>query len=149
MQTLEHRAPPGPDSAAETRDRRRLRYAAGAAALVIFVAAVSYAIGASENGGTKIVKVTVAPTAAPKTPAARNCVPGAAPGSCNVDEFAESQIPDQPLDAATRAALAAQLVAARAAALRYPTVADAERAGFLQAGKFSPETGRTSSTSLT
>lgn len=38
--------------------------------------------------------------------------------------------PDQPLDAATRKVLFDQLVRARAAALRYPTVADAEAAGY-------------------
>jgi hypothetical protein len=69
------------------------------------------------------------------------CIPGAAPGSCNVDEARAALIPDQPLDAATRATLALQLEAARAAALRYPTVADALAAHFIPAGKFSPETG--------
>ena len=38
--------------------------------------------------------------------------------------------PDQPIDPATRELLSAQLVQARAAAMRYPTVADAEAAGY-------------------
>ena len=45
------------------------------------------------------------------------------------DIAAESQ-PDKPLDRATRAELAAQLAAARAVAMRYPTVADATAAGY-------------------
>jgi hypothetical protein len=67
-------------------------------------------------------------------------VAGAAPHTHNVDEVAESQ-PDQPLDAATHAALADELVVARQAALEYPTVADARAAGYIQAGKFSPGAG--------
>src|SRR5262249_35432752 len=57
------------------------------------------------------------------------------------DEAKELSIPDKPLPPATRAVLAAQLVAARTAALQYPTVADAQRAGFVLAGGFSPLTG--------
>jgi hypothetical protein len=50
--------------------------------------------------------------------------------------------PDQLLDAPTRAALASQLSAARAAALAYPTVADAEQAGYrLVGGAYGPGAG--------
>jgi hypothetical protein len=58
----------------------------------------------------------------------------------NVDEVAENQ-PDQPLDAATRAQLAAQLSEARAVALRYPTVTDALLGGYHRAGEFAPGVG--------
>ncbi len=58
----------------------------------------------------------------------------------NVDQGAESQ-PDLPLDAATRAQLAAQLMEARAVALRYPTASDALAAGYRLAGGFAPGTG--------
>lgn len=58
----------------------------------------------------------------------------------NHDQLAEPA-PDQPLDAATRSALADQLVAARAVALDYPTVADAQRAGLVLAGGFAPGSG--------
>jgi hypothetical protein len=44
----------------------------------------------------------------------------------------------QPLDAATRVALAQQQVQARAAAARYPTVADAERAGYRMSTPYVP-----------
>jgi hypothetical protein len=56
------------------------------------------------------------------------------------DIAAENQ-PDQQLDPATRAALKAQLVQARDAASRYPTVADATAAGYVLAGGFAPGSG--------
>jgi hypothetical protein len=57
------------------------------------------------------------------------------------DVRAELQ-PDQPLDRATRALLAQQLVAARAVALQYPTVADATGRGYhLVGGGFGPGSG--------
>jgi hypothetical protein len=118
---------------------------ASAVAIVVVTAAIAYAVGSSKTKTTTIVR-TVSVPAAPKVtpkpkPTALACLPGAAAGSCNVDEAKELAIPDKPLDVATRALLAQQLVQARAAALRYPTVADALRAHMIQAGKFSPETG--------
>jgi hypothetical protein len=56
-------------------------------------------------------------------------------------DIAAEEQPDQPLDAATRAALKGQLVTARDVALRYPTVADATAAGFYLAGGFAPGSG--------
>jgi hypothetical protein len=57
------------------------------------------------------------------------------------DVAAELQA-DVPLDASTRALLAQQLVAARDVAMRYPTVADAELAGYhLVGGGFGPGAG--------
>jgi hypothetical protein len=51
-------------------------------------------------------------------------------------------LPDKPLDRATHAVLAAQLVAARTVAMRYPTVADATAAGYhLVGGGFGPGSG--------
>ena len=58
----------------------------------------------------------------------------------NVDQQAELQ-PDVPLDAATRAQLAAQLTEARGVALRYPTTVDALQSGYHLAGGFAPGTG--------
>lgn len=113
---------------------------AGGVAAVVAAAAISYAVGSSHDKTRTIVRtVSESPTTDAKT--APKCIPGAAPGSCNVDEAKQISIPDQPLNAPTRALLAQQLVEARAAALRYPTVADAEKAHMLQAGQFSPETG--------
>jgi hypothetical protein len=118
------------------RRRRPYATAIGAVALIAVTSMVVYAV-ASPHAATRTVVVTKAPP----TTLAPLCAPGAAPGSCNVDEERQSLIPDQPLDSATRAELAVQLIAARAAALKYPTVAAAVAAGFIPAGKFSPETG--------
>lgn len=49
--------------------------------------------------------------------------------------------PYEPVDAATRAELAEQLVQAREVALRYPTVADAERAGYRKVTEYVPLIG--------
>jgi hypothetical protein len=49
--------------------------------------------------------------------------------------------PDKPLDRLTRTQLAMELAAARAEALEYPTVADAEAAGMRVAGGFAPGSG--------
>src|SRR6187455_2612984 len=49
--------------------------------------------------------------------------------------------PDKPLDRTTRDALQIQLTQARDAALRFPTVADAEKAGYYLAGGFAPGSG--------
>ncbi len=57
------------------------------------------------------------------------------------DVVAEA-VADKPLDRATHALLAAQLVAARAVAMRYPTVADVTAAGYyLVGGGFGPGSG--------
>ncbi len=111
----------------------------GALVLVVITALVSYGMSSGRTH-TRVVVRTV-PVPAKSASQALNCLPGAAPGSCNIDEAAEAKIPDKQLDPATRAQLAEQLVAARTAALKYPTVADAEKAGMILAGKFSPETG--------
>ncbi len=58
----------------------------------------------------------------------------------NTDEQAELQ-PDVPLSAANQKLVARQLVIARAAAMKYPTVADAKRAGMILAGKMAPGVG--------
>jgi hypothetical protein len=57
------------------------------------------------------------------------------------DVIAEN-VPDKPLDRATHALLAQQLVEARTVAMRYPTVADATAAGYhLVGGGFGPGSG--------
>ncbi len=57
-------------------------------------------------------------------------------------DVAQEQQPDKLLDSQTRAVLADQLTAARTTALQYPTVADAERAGYhLVGGGYGPGAG--------
>ena len=121
------------------RRSRRLYAVVVAVAVVVGVTAVGAYAAASARTVTK-TKTVFVPTTTPTT-LPPICAPGAAPGSCNIDEARAALIPDRPLDAATRATLAMQLVAARAAALKYPTVSDALAAGLIPAGKFSPETG--------
>jgi hypothetical protein len=56
-------------------------------------------------------------------------------------DVAAEHEPDQPLDPTTRAQLSEQLVVARSTALRYPTVADAEAAGYRLVAGFGPGSG--------
>ncbi len=145
MQTLEPQQQGIADPVVSSPPPRRHTAAlvAGIVALVVIAAAVAYAIGNANSSTTTktVVRTVAAPVKPAATTPAPNCIPGAAPGSCNIDEAAEAKIPDKPLDAATRTLLASQLVAAREAALHYPTVADATRAGMILAGGFSPLTG--------
>src|SRR5579871_76952 len=81
--------------------------------------------------------------------AGTNVTTSAAPGvgaitgltSTNSDVAASTAIPDSPLDSATRQKLAQQLVLARETAMKYPTVADALKAGMYLAGGFAPGSG--------
>ena len=58
------------------------------------------------------------------------------------EDVAAESVPDKPLDRATHALLAAQLVEARNVAMRYPTVADATATGYhLVGGGFGPGSG--------
>ena len=156
MQTLdpEQHLEPTPSVEAIKVGKRRgpaLALASGALALVVVTAGIAYAVGSAHTKAATVVRtVPIAPKggsngtpakAAASKPGPPACVQGAAAGSCNIDEARELAIPDKPLPAATRAVLAAQLVAARTAAGKYATVADAERGGLIQAGKFSPQTG--------
>ena len=141
MKTLDRAQDEALAELALVRPKRRSYAAIGVVMVAVATVAASVAyMAASPHTITKTKTVIVAGKQTPTT-LAPTCAPGAAPGSCNIDEAREAAIPDQPLSAATRATLAAQLVAARAAALRYPTAADAMAAGFIEAGKFSPETG--------
>ena len=142
MESSEARA--GTTSDRGSAQRRPVVLVVVAAVVVIAAASTAYAIGSSQTKTktdtiVRTVDVKTAPTTA--KPSVVSCIPGAAPGSCNTDEAAELAIPDKPLDPNTHTVLAAQLVDARAAAMKYPTVADAVRAGFVLAGGFSPLTG--------
>jgi hypothetical protein len=117
------------DGSAAEIDRRML------IALLAGIVLSALVIGfISRGGGTD--------DAVAATPAAANAVAtvAATHQHGNADEHAELQ-PDVALDNATRDQVAAQLVAARDAALRYPTVADATNAGFIIAGGFAPLVG--------
>jgi hypothetical protein len=126
----------------ESAATHRFRWGAFVAAVVLLVAVaagISYAVGSTQKQTKVEVKTIVKDV--PTATTVPTCLPGAAKGSCNIDEAAQARIPDVPLDPQAHAELALELEAARAAALKYPTVADAVAAGFIPAGKFSPETG--------
>jgi hypothetical protein len=130
--------PAGPDS---PTSRRGTLFVVLAVLAAVALVATGFAVGraSNDNGGSSAVTTRPQPagSASPKGAAAKtsDTVPTLAFG-----EAVEKQ-PDKPLDNATRTALAADLVAARTAALKYPTVASALAAGFHQAGKFAPGAG--------
>ncbi len=114
-------------------------YAVLAVIAAVVLAAAGFAVGrATDDGGSSAVVTTRSAPAeqpAPQKQVTKDTVPTLAFG-----EAIENQ-PDKPLDNATRDKLAADLVAARTAALTYPTVADARAAGMIQAGDFAPGAG--------
>ena len=113
--------------------------AAGVAALTTFgfSPAIAESDGHDHGGSVAALKVS---SEHPQTAGGTAHGTQTAEHSHNPDQLAELQ-PDKPLDAETRATLAEQLTAARAAALRYPTVADAEQAGYARRGGFVPGAG--------
>jgi hypothetical protein len=108
-------------------------------ACLLVAAAVALVAATACSSGSTTTSAPTPPTTAKA--AVQKCVPGPAKGSCNTDEAAELAIPDKPLDAKTQALLNAQLAAARKAALQYPTVADAQKAGMILTGGFGPLVG--------
>jgi hypothetical protein len=102
---------------------------------------VIVASGASATGSTTTTAVTT--VTAPADPHAGHDGHTAttAPFVQHNPDVDAEHAPDQPLDPATRELLAQQLEIARATALRYPTVADAEAAGLMRSGGFSPGAG--------
>jgi hypothetical protein len=102
-----------------------------------FAAVLALAACASSSGkGSSAAKPAIA--AGPATTTTTQ--PTAIGLRTNADEKSE-HIPDKPLTPAQRRTLAGQLVIARAVAMRYPTVADATKAGYILAGKFTPGAG--------
>ena len=114
------------------RSRGVVSKVALAAAAVLVAAACS-----SSAAKSAAPKVAAAPV---KQVATSTTQPTAIGLRTNADEQAEFG-PDKPLTPAQRQELANQLVIARATAMKYPTVADATKAGFILAGKFTPGAG--------
>jgi len=103
-------------------------------------AAILAAAACSSSSHTAVDARTGTTVVAPAPKSTTTTQPRAIGLRTNADEEAELQ-PNQPLTPAQRQALAVQLVAARAAATQYPTVADATKAGFILAGEFTPGAG--------
>ena len=112
--------------------------------LVTVVAAVMLAAACSSSSSSHsaAVKTNAAPVVSkPEGHAVTTTTQPTAIGlRTNSDEKAEFG-PDKPLTVAQRKELALQLVVARTTAMQYPTVADATKAGFILAGKFTPGAG--------
>jgi hypothetical protein len=102
---------------------------------VVLALVVGVVVGRATSGDSAHAAAAEPKSSAPSAATTTTTLP-----PLNVDELAETK-PDQPLDPATRAKLAADLVVARAAALQYPTVASATAAHMLQAGGFAPQLG--------
>jgi hypothetical protein len=86
------------------------------------------------------VEASATPDEVPTTAAA--ATPAAALSNAITSEHLHgTATPEQPLDRETRAQLGVQLTAARAAAMSYPTVADAERAGYAKVTGYLPLIG--------
>jgi hypothetical protein len=101
-------------------------------ALLVGIVVAALVVGILSRGdGDETAAATITPVAA---------VTGVDHHHGNADEQAELQ-PDAALDDATRQTVAAQLIGARAFAMRYPTVADATNAGYVIAGGFAPLVG--------
>jgi hypothetical protein len=124
-----------------TRGRRGALWTVLAVIAAVAIAGAGFAIGraSNDNGGSSAVTTNPLSGSQPTSKGANAKTSGTVP-TLAFGEAVESQ-PDQPLDNATRTALANDLVIARTAALKYPTVADARAAGMLQAGLFAPGAG--------
>ena len=109
----------------------------GVVLLVLVVAAAAFGLGASRSSTKTVVRTVTAPAQAapPVTVDDR--------GFSKLDNGHQAEGPAffAPLDPATRLLLQHQLELARLAAMRYPTVADAEAAGWRRAGPFAPGLG--------
>ncbi len=111
------------------------------AGCAVVLSALAFLAGCSSSSAAPTA--TGASTTGPalvKAPVTPPTTSGAIGLRTNADERAELE-PDQPLTSAQRAQLALQLVEARTAAMQYPTVADATKAGYILAGQFTPGAG--------
>ena len=95
--------------------------------------------GAGESGG--IASPKVLPKASSTSSSGLTDLNGHEIHGVKALDVAAEQEPDKPLDRATRTVLAQQLTLARATAMKYPTVADAQAAGYHLVGGFGPGAG--------
>jgi hypothetical protein len=121
------------------RPRRGALIATVAVIAAVALVAIGIAVGRASDKGSASDAVTTRAAGA-KSPSPGKAVTKDTVPTLALGEALEKR-PDQPLSNATRTALAADLVAARATALRYPTVASARAAHFIQAGGFAPGAG--------
>src|SRR5689334_20496113 len=108
---------PTPDSRS-SRGRRGALFAVLAGLAAVVLAAAGFAVGRATDDGGSSTAVTTRPAPADKSKPAASKTSDTVP-TLAFGEAVESQ-PDKPLDNATRDKLAADLVAARTAAMKYP-----------------------------
>jgi hypothetical protein len=108
------------------------------AVLALATAAIALP-GSSADTSTTGVETTAAPADVTTTVAV--ATPTTASGPALAEGESVENTPDVALNAADQKLLGEQLVQARQAAAKYPTVADAKRAGMILAGGTSPGTG--------
>lgn len=121
----------------EHKKPRWFAMVAGALVIVVVTALVAYAIASSQTSTKTVVKTVNAPAPGGNAPAFDDR------GFSKLDNGhqAEEKQFDLPVDPATRLQLQHQLLLAREIAMKYPTVADAVKAGYHRAGPFAPGLG--------
>jgi hypothetical protein len=138
MQTLERTTElAGNDSGTSVRPQRRIAFVLIVAVIVVATGAALYAVGSSRSTTKTVVKTVVGPA----RPAVVAPVDDRGFSKLDNGHQAEANVFTQPLDPATRLVQQHQLTLARTVAMRYPTVADAEAAGWRRAGPFAPGLG--------
>jgi hypothetical protein len=138
MQTLDRDQGVEPGTKVGNGERRsRTAGVVGVAVLVVAAGAVAYGAGVSQRSTKTIVRTVAAPPAAASSATVNDR------GFSELDNGHQAATGafQQPLTAQQQALLQQQLILARATAMRYPTVADAEAAGWRRAGPFAPGLG--------
>jgi hypothetical protein len=139
MQTLERTDELGDAERQPARERRRRRVAVGTTIVVVAAAAgIAYALGAANSTTKTVVRTVQSPSPSVVPPVS---IDDRGFSKLDNGHQAETNTFDQPVDPATRLLLQHQLELARDVAMRYPTVADAEAAGWRRAGPFAPGLG--------
>ena len=137
MQTLEPTREPAKEIDPPTSRSRFRTIALVGGAVVVVLGAIAVAYGAGRSQSTRtVVRVSGTPPAStsPATVDDRGF-------SALANGHEEAHAIEAPLPSGSRVQLQHQLTLAREAAMRYPTVADAEAAGWRRAGPFVPGLG--------
>jgi hypothetical protein len=136
MQTLEQSQGPQPDSVVSRRSsgRRTVVWVCAVVVFAVGAVATAYGVGRSQRSSKPVGRTVAAPTSTP-------AVDDRGFSQLDNGHQAETSRFDVPLDPRTRAVLQHQLILARSVAMKYPTVAAAEAAGWRSAGPFFPGIG--------
>jgi hypothetical protein len=138
MQTLERTQELQSGDDAQRRRPRSASLVSGVALIVVVAAAVAYGVGASRSSTKTVVRTVTKPAQPVATPIT---IDDRGFSKLDNGHQAETNVFAQPLDPATRLLLQHQLTLARQAAMQYPTVKDAEAAGWRRSGPFAPGLG--------